>query len=186
MVCETSISMNVYVCTCTSMYCIAGNFHRCKILQKCLQTLQKKFSQFFVFTERMLWPSHPLSWWPHPLANRYLKTKQRSKLVQHRPSLPLMWRPSQLRKYYDCCRGWETGLLSRKIQHCWSQLWQLKRVFSRVGILYSSRLILLYCLLFRGQTDCRDRLIPRPRPTFCRLPYCKQRKAGRGLGTRLL
>ena len=116
----------------------------------------------------------------------YLKTKQRSKLVQHRPSLPLMWRPSQLRKYYDCCRGWETGLLSRKIQHCWSRLWQLKRVFSRVGILYSSRLILLYSLLFRGQTDCRDRLIPRPRPTFCRLPYCKQRKAGRGLGTRLL
>ena len=27
-----------------------------------------------------------------------------------------------------------------------------------VGILYSSRLILLYSLLFRGQTDCRDRL----------------------------
>ena len=28
-------------------------------------------------------------------------------------------------------------------------------------------------------------LVPRPRPAFCRLQYCKRRKAGRGLGTRL-
>ena len=29
-------------------------------------------------------------------------------------------------------------------------------------------------------------LIPRPRPAFRCLPYCKRRKAGRGLGTRLV
>ena len=29
-------------------------------------------------------------------------------------------------------------------------------------------------------------LVPRPRPAFHRFPYCKRRKAGRGLGTRLV
>ena len=52
----------------------------------------------------------------------------------------------------------------------------------RVGILYSSRLILLYSLLFRGQTNCRHRLVPRPHPTFHHLLYCKRGKAGQGPG----
>ena len=43
-------------------YCIAGNFCRCKISRKCIQTLQKKFSQFLFSQNKciMLWP-HPYS-----------------------------------------------------------------------------------------------------------------------------
>ena len=35
-------------------YRIVGNFHWCKISQKCVQTLQKKFSHFFYFAEASL------------------------------------------------------------------------------------------------------------------------------------
>ena len=48
-----------------------------------------------------------------------------------------------LGNYEDCDHGWETGLLNRRIQNCWSRLWlrQLQNI-GFVGILYSSRLIL--------------------------------------------
>ena len=76
--------------------------------------------------------------------------KWRSKLVQQWPTLPFVWRSSQLRKYQDCYRERETGFLNRKIPHCWSRLRQSQSISYRfVG---SSRLISLQ-RLFRGQIE---------------------------------
>ena len=107
----------------------------------------------FPFAQRMWRFDHtPTSWWPCPtyeVKKRLWMTKWRSKLVQQQCSLPFVWRLLCLRKYQDCYWEWETGLLNRRIQHYWSQLWsrlwQLQSVtFGFVWDFVSSRLILLY------------------------------------------
>lgn len=51
----------------------------------------------------------------------------------------------QLQKYQDCCHGWETDFCNRRVQCCCSGYGQLRSILHNlIGILYSSRLILLY------------------------------------------
>ena len=85
---------------------LAGNFYWCKISWKCVQTLQKKFSQSY-FCRTNAWCSDHIStsWWPcstfEPKKQHWM-TKWRNQLVQQRPSVSFVWRPSQLCKYQDC------------------------------------------------------------------------------------
>ena len=68
--------------------------------------------------------------------------------------------PLQLQKYQGCHCRQETGLLNKRIQHCWSQLGQLRSVsYGFVCILYSSRLIRLYSDHLKGQTDFTQVLV---------------------------
>ena len=58
-----------------------------------------------------IWP-HPHQL-PHPTVEpmKRHRTTKRRKLVQQWATFPFVWRPSQLQKYQDYCRGRETGLL---------------------------------------------------------------------------
>ena len=93
-------------------------FHWCNILWKYIQ---------WNFRATWRFDHTPISWWPYPTCepkNRHWAMKQIRRLVQEWPTLPFVWRPSQLRKYQDC--GQEIGLLN-----CWSVsiLTTLERLF---------------------------------------------------------
>ena len=74
-------------------------------------------------------------------------TTKRSKIVQQRPTLPFVWRPSQLQKYQNCMPARvKTGLLNRRIQHCWSRSRQLQSVsYGFIGICIHSSRLSLFC-----------------------------------------
>ena len=96
------------------MYRIAGNFRLYKFSRKCVRTLQKKFSRFFIFVERKhdaLTTPLPEMAMPHSTyPKKWHRMTKQSKLVQQWPILPFAWRPSRLRKYQDCmparARNW--------------------------------------------------------------------------------
>ena len=87
-----------------------------------------------------------------PYAKRHWTTKRRSKPVQQRPNLPFVWSLSQLRRYQDCRRGWETGALDSALLISTSTT--------------SERLtdLLVFCIVvgfLRGQTDIGTNLYRR-------------------------
>ena len=105
--------------------------------------------------------------WPHPyqlIATPHMRTeettlndKAKIKLVQQQPNLPLC---GGLRNYEDI----KTAATSMKpacwIQHCWSWLQQLWSVsYGFVGILYSSRLILLNSDHLVGRQTVENHLV---------------------------
>ena len=123
---------------CTKKYRTAGNFRWCKFSRKSVQTLQKKFP----------WiqdsPATPLPVDGHtPYAKRHWTTKRRSKPVQQQPNLPFVWRLSKLRRYQSRRPPWARN---RRVGFSTADLdfnnFGVSHGF--VGILYSSRLILLY------------------------------------------
>ena len=103
----------------------------------------------------------PTSWWPCPTyesKKQHWTRKERSKLVQQRPSLPFVWRPSQLQKYQDCHCGRETGLLNRKIH---TADLNFKASVTVYWHLYSSRLILLYSDHLEDRQTVENHLVHR-------------------------
>ena len=142
----------------------SGRFSLVQKLAEICPDLQKKLPWvLFLQNKCMIRWAHPYSWWPHPtceLKKWRWTTKQRRKIVQQQPSLPFVWRPSQLWKYQDCHCGWETGLLNGRIQHCWSQLQQLLSVpYGLFATVYSSMLILLYCDHLEGRQTVENYLV---------------------------
>ena len=97
-----------------SMVPYNGNF---SLVQYFAEIHPVKFSQF-LFRATWRFDHTPISWWPCPTCEpkkRHWTTKWISRLVQEWPTLPFVWRPSQLQKYQDCHCGQEIGLLN-----CWS------------------------------------------------------------------
>ena len=81
-------------------------------------------------------------------------------------------RPSQLQRYQDCCRQRETSLLNRRIQHCWSRLRQLQSAC--YGILYSSRLILLYNNHLEGRQTVENHIVHTGTSSYVQKNWCHQ------------
>ena len=140
----------------SSSYRIAGNFRWCKFLRKSVQTLQKKFLRL-LFSRMRDSLATPLSVDGHaPYAKRHWTTKRRSKPVQQQPDLPFVWRLSKLRRYQDCRRGRETGVLDSAadldFDNCGTS-------HGFVGILYSSRLIVLYSNHLEGRQTVENHLV---------------------------
>ena len=108
--------------------------------------------------------------WPHPyqliaVPHRWTEemplrmTKQRSKLLQQWPSLPFVWRPLQLRNYQDCrprrkLPCWTEGFSTSDLAMATSE-----HLLGFIGILYSSRLILLYSNHLEARQTIENHLV---------------------------
>ena len=97
-----------------------------------------KFSLVQIFAERKRDAlTTPLQMMATPHMHVHQRPNDEVKQACATTAYSLVWRPSQLRKYQDCMAAWaKTGLLNRRIQHCWSRT-QLRSVsYGFVGILY--------------------------------------------------
>ena len=104
-------------------YRIVQNLRWCKISQKRILTLQKKFSRFIFLRDEsgMLWPQpYQLMTMPH-MQTEEMTTKQRSKHVQQWPSLPFA---RNYKSIMTAAMGEKLACWTEGIQHCWlGQLW---------------------------------------------------------------
>ena len=112
--CHAHLSRVLYNMHAWGDYRIVGNFHWCKTSQKCIQTLQRKFSWFLFLRKCVtLWP-HPYSYYHVPHGNRRNDTERQSEeasMYNNALVFFFLWSPLQLWKHQDCHRGRETGLL---------------------------------------------------------------------------
>ena len=139
-----TVNMSYALNACT--YRIAENFLWFKVLRKCVQTPQKKLWEFY-FVEQMcdaLTTPIPVDGHTHMQSEetRQRTTKWRSILVQQWPSLPFVWRKA-------CAVMKVSRLPPQALLISTSKLQSIS--YRLIGILYGSRLILLYSDHLQGR-----------------------------------
>ena len=151
------VRINLYICmhhhherNLTHPTTYSRKFWLYKIVQKCLETLKKKFSWLlFSLNKHAMFRPHPyqLIATPHMQTCQLEETIKRiSKHVQQWPSLLFVWRPPRLWKYLDFSHWrklppWTEGVITTDLDF---DSFGVSLKVSLAINLYSSRLILLY------------------------------------------
>ena len=160
------------------MYRIAGNFRWCKFSRKSVQTLQKKFFAVFIFADVRHSGHTPISWWPCPICGTALND------VASYPGSWGGWREPGCEAMNDevkkqacattawssfCVDAFEITKVSRLLLRARNRrvgfstadlnFDNFRASHGFVGILYSSRLILLYSNHLEGRQTVENHLV---------------------------
>ena len=135
---------------------IAGNFRWCKFLRKSVQTLQKKFSRFFIFADMGAGLSGhtPISWWPRPICETALndEAKKQACATTAWSSFGVeTFEITKVSRLPPRARNRRVGLSTADLD--------FDNCGTSHGILYSSRLILLYSNHLGGRQTVENHLV---------------------------